>query len=261
MGIFKTIFKHKALLLIFFSALVLALIWFIKPQSSQISSQDTNAIIVGVSADFPPFTFFDKDQIVGFEIDLVMEIGRRLGRHIEIKNMPFSTLLPTLQLGQLQLIAGGLTATPERAKHVLFTKPYVQDNPLVIVSLANHPVQDLAGLKNQEVIVNEGYTSDLYLSKIDEIALKRLKTPAEAFLALKSGRAIAFVTAKDTVRPFFDQSSAQDFYLVDLAGTNESASLAVSPQYPALLREMQVALDDLEQDGTLNQLKTKWHLS
>lgn len=254
-------YKNTSFLLIGFGLLICYLIWSIMPRLDSRECQNTNILTVGVSADFPPFTYVEQDQIVGFEIDLVFEIGRRLGKQIELKNMPFATLLPSLQIGQLQIIAAGLTATKERAEHVLFTKPYVQDNPLVIVSLASNPIDQLQDLANQEVIVNQGYTADLYLSKIDGILLKRLKTPAEAFLALKSGRAVAFVTAQDTVKPFFDQNLAQNFKTALIPGTSESASLAFALHDTGLLDEIQNILDQMQQDGTLKVLKNKWQIS
>lgn len=224
-------------------------------------NQDNQRILVGTSADFPPFSFIENDQIVGFDIDLINEIGRRLQQEIEIKNMPFGTLLPTLQLGQIQVIAAGLSATVERAKHVLFTTPYLDNNPFVIVSLAANPVKDISDLYNQEVIVNEGYTADIYLSNIDKFNLKRLKTPAEAFLALKSGRAKAFVTAQDTVAPFFAQYDANDFNLVEIPNTSENTSLAFAPQYPQLRQKIQAVLDEMQNDGTLSEIKQRWKLT
>jgi ABC-type amino acid transport substrate-binding protein len=254
------VFNNKKLVWILAAVLVGCLsIYFLK--SSKTSQADLKTIIVGTSADFPPFALVEQDEIVGFDIDLVNEIGKRLQQTIVIKNMPFSTLLPTLQLGHIQVIAAGLTATPERAKHVLFTEPYLDNNPFVIVSLASNPAQTIVDLQNQEVIVNEGYTADLYLSKIDQIHLKRLKTPAEAFLALKSGRAKAFVTAQDTVAPFFAQYSASDFNIAVIPDTSENSSLAVAPQYSSLRHQIQAALDEMQRDGTLATLKAKWKLA
>ena len=228
-------------------------------QAVQSSMQPT--ITVGISADFPPFTYIEHEQFIGFDIDLVNELGKRLNKQINWQNMPFGTLLPNLQLGHIQVIAAGLTATPERAKHVLFTKPYIEGSPFVIISAKNKPVQTISELGNQEVVVNEGYTADLYLSNIPGLNIKRLKSPAEAFLALKSGRAKAFVAAKNTTEHFFAQPESRDFMIVDIDGTHESASLAISPKYPQLLAEVQTALNSMEQDGTLLKLKTKWKLA
>lgn len=235
------------------------ILFFIAPPQKK-ATADSNTIMVGMSGDFPPFTFLEDGKVVGFDVDLIEELGKRLGKTIVIKNMPFNTLLGTLQLGTLHVIASGLTATPERAKHVLFTSPYLDNNQLVMVSLAKAPARTIEDLKDKEVIVNEGYTADMYLSAIEGPIIRRLKTPAEAFLALKSGRAFAFVTAENTVKPFFDQYSSQDFHVSAIPGTQENSSLAVAPQYPELVEQLQQALDASKADGTLQALRTKWGL-
>jgi ABC-type amino acid transport substrate-binding protein len=223
--------------------------------------KESEVIIVGTSGDFPPFTQIQSDgTMTGFDIDLIQEIGTRLHKKIELKNMPFATLLPSLQLGSLQVIASGLTETPERAKQVLFSTPYLENNPLVMVSLNSLPAKTLQDLNGQEVIVNDGYTADLYLSAIPGPLIKRLKSPAEAFLALKTGRAFAFVTARNTVQPFFEQYGAGQFHVAELPNTEESASLAIAPQYPMLRTQIQSVLDGMKEDGSLQKLKHKWGL-
>ncbi|HRN78283.1 MAG TPA: transporter substrate-binding domain-containing protein [Candidatus Dependentiae bacterium] len=222
--------------------------------------QHENVLSVGTSADFPPFTYIEDNTIVGFDIDLIEEIGKRLDKKIEIKNMPFITLLPNLQLGTLQVVAAGLTATPERAHQVLFTEPYLEDNHLVIISLKENSAKTVEDLHNNLVIVNEGYTADIYLSQTTGPIIIRLKTPAEAFLALKSGRAFAYVTAENTVKPFFDQHGSHDFYVTPITHTQENTSLAIAPQYPELLTQIQHALNEMKKDGFIEMLKTKWGL-
>lgn len=222
--------------------------------------KDPNIISVGTSADFPPFTFMSDDKMVGFDIDLINEIANRLNKKTELKNMPFGTLLPSLQLGNIDVIASGLTATPERAQRILFTSAYIENNPLVIISLSAKPAQNIQDLNNKEVVVNEGYTADLYMSKLTGPILKRLKTPAEAFLALKSGRAFAFVTAQNTVKPFFEKYGADQFHIATIPDTEESASLAIAPQNQELLKKVQEVLDLMKTDGSLQNLKNKWGL-
>lgn len=235
------------------------IVYFVQPSVQQ-SAADTNTIIVGVSGDFPPFTFLENGTVIGFDVDLIKEIGKRLNKNIEIKNMPFNTLLGSLQMGTLQVIASGLTATPERAQHVLFTTPYLENNQLVMVSLSKAPAHTIDELRDKEVVVNEGYTADMYVSAIQGPIIHRLKTPAEAFLALKSGRAFAFVTADNTVKPFFAQYGTSEFHVAPIPGTEENASLAIAPHYPQLRDELQSALDSMKADGTLQSLKTKWGL-
>jgi len=232
-----------------------------QPSSQQTRNNARNSIIVGITADFPPFTMMDVNyKIVGFDVDLIKEIGNRLDMTIELQNMPFSALLPALQLGRIQVICSGLTATPERAKHLLFTTPYLENNPLIIVSRASEPYDTVESLHGKEVIVNEGYTADLYMSKITDVHTRRLKSVSDAFLALNSGRASAFVTARNSVQSFFDKQGMQKYHVATIPDTDENASIAVSPRCPELLSKIQSALDSMKQDGSLKQLKHTWKI-
>jgi polar amino acid transport system substrate-binding protein len=200
--------------------------------------------------------------LVGFDIDVVTEVAKRIGKTIEFKDMNFEALLPQVQLGAIEVIAAGMTPTPEREKIVSFTKPYIIGDPLVIVTLADSDTKDLEDLKKgRRVVVNQGYTADFYMSKIEGPELIRLETPAEAFLSLQQGRADAYVTAKNTLAPFFKKRDAEGFERKIIPGTDESTALIVSKKYPELLREIQGALHQMERDGTMTTLKKKWDIN
>jgi arginine/lysine/histidine transporter system substrate-binding protein len=219
-------------------------------------------LIVGTSADFPPFSFRDKDDaITGFDIDVIKEIAKRLSLEISLQDKPFSTLLPQLELGQIHVIAAGMTPTPERAQRVNFTKPYLSSNPLLIVTLQSNPaVTSLEDLKGKDVIVNTGYTADLYMSKIPGINIVRLPKVADALAALDQGKGYAFVTASFTLKPYVkDDDKRYNYFRVQ--ETDELSALGISKKLPEEFTEkVQKALDTMEADGTLDALKRKWEV-
>lgn len=224
-----------------------------------------NTLIVGTSADYPPFSFRDKDlSIVGFDIDVVKEVAKRLSMQTDIQDKPFGMLLPQIEMGQVHAIAAGMTPTPERAKRVYFSKPYLQSNPLLVVSLAqNPPLTSLEDLKGKDVIVNTGYTADTYMSKIPDINLIRLGKFADAIAALEHGKAYAFVTAAFTLQPYLKEHDKEKtkFNIFRIQETDEETSLALSKKLPAeFLQKVQKVLDDMESDGTLAALRQKWEL-
>jgi polar amino acid transport system substrate-binding protein len=228
--------------------------------AGNVPDQEGAALIVGTNAEYPPFTFIQDGNIVGFDIDLINEVAKRLGKQIEFRDMPFTTLLPQLQLGTIQVIAAGMSPTPERAKQVLFTKPHLTGSKLVMITrkplLAPTTVADLQG---KDVVVNEGFVTDLYLADRG-IVTRKLPAVADAFLALRSGRADVFVTAENTVKPFFEHYSADEFNVNSLPDVQESTAFAVSKEYPALQEHMNQMLDQISDDGTLLTLKRKWGL-
>jgi ABC-type amino acid transport substrate-binding protein len=223
----------------------------------------TNTLIVGTNAEYPPFAFMEKDSIVGFDIDLIKEIAERLDKKIEFKDMPFDALLPAAQTGAIQIIAAGMSPTPERAKTVLFTKPYISNDPLTIITPVSHSIdiKNLDDLIGKKVIVNEGFALDFHLSKIPNISLIRLPTVADAFLALKVGQADAFAIAQSCAQPFFNQYPAHQFKCTAIDTLGDSYALIISPKHADLLSSIQKALDSMIQDGTIARLKEKWNLS
>lgn len=219
-------------------------------------------LIVGTSADFPPFSFRDKDNnIVGFDIDVIKEVTKRLDMDLDLTDRPFALLLPQIELGQIHAIAAGMTPTTERAKRVTFTKPYLAGNPLLFVTLAKQPqINSIEDLKGKEVIVNTGYTADLYLSKIPEIKLIRLTKVADALAALEQGKGYAFASAAFSLQPYV-KDDKERFNYFRFEEADESSALALSKKLPQEFADrVQKVLDDMESDGTLDALRKKWEV-
>lgn len=220
------------------------------------SSQDT--LTVGTNAEFPPFTYIENKTLVGFDIDVAKAVAQKLGKKIQFKDMPFDALIPEVTLGRVDFVAAGMSATEERAKRVFFTKSYLAENPLIILS--SKQKLDLSDLKGKKVVVIEGFTADLFMSSQKGIDLIRLPTQADGFMALKTGRADAFITAQNTVNAFLEKQQPSQFHSTVIEGTGETCALMVPKSKPQMLADIQRALDELEEDGTLTQLKHKWKL-
>ncbi len=239
--------------------------WHIKKLYNAKNEPNTTYLKVGTTADYPPFCYLQDHEIVGFDIDIVQEIAQRLGKTIDIVDMPFNVLLPGLQKKRFDIIAAGLTPDPRR-NQVLFTQPYYQGDPLAIITLKPNNAQSVADLAGKVVVVNDGYLADLYMSKQSGPTLKRLPSIADALLALKSKRADAFVTAMSTMKPILEQQSPPEqgnakFNIAQIPDAREEYSLAISKENPNLHEKIKKLLEEMINDGTIKKLKTKWKLS
>lgn len=213
--------------------------------------------VVGTNAEFAPFCFQEEGKIVGFDIDIVQEVAKRLEKKMELKDMPFEALLPDLMLGKITCIAAGMSATKERAKKVSFTRPYLQEDPLVVIMKIQNKAS-FQELKGKTIVVNDGFTAAVFLSSQEGYKTLSLPTTADAFLALSANRASAFITAKSTVKNFFLSQDPSQFYVEDLPNTGENCALVVNKNNIELLEQIQKALDSMEADGTVQALKEKW---
>jgi ABC-type amino acid transport substrate-binding protein len=219
-------------------------------------------LLVGTNAEFPPFSFYLGNKITGFDIEVMEEIAHRLNKKIVIKDLPFETLIPEIQLNKLQILIGGFNPTPERAEQVLFTKPvFDQDQLALFTRLQDETISELADLENKRVIVNEGYFADAFLSsKPIAMTIIRLSTnnTLEALAALDMKKGDAFVASMKTVIPFLSPERRQQYRITPLESATEQDAFVVSKKHPQLLAQINETIDTMIHDGTLDALKNKW---
>ena len=79
---------------------------------------------VGANIGNVPWEFQDaKGETVGFEIDLMKEVGKRLGMDVSFVNIPFTGLFAAVQSGQIDAAVSSITITPKRLGSVSFAQP------------------------------------------------------------------------------------------------------------------------------------------
>src|SRR5579872_49712 len=263
MGLKRDSMAKKSLYIIVTIFIITSFIVWYRAEKTIITAQPLDTVIVGTNAEFPPFSFKEGDVVTGFDIEVISEILKRLNKKMIIKDMPFDALLPEIQLGNIHVIAAGITPTPERAQRAIFTRPHLAaGNPLVIISSKQDPLTSLEDLAGKTVVVNEGYVADSYMSEQPAVHLIRLSSAAvsDGMLALESGRADAFVTALHPMKPYFEKYDRNNFSVTPIPDTEESSAFAVSKHYPELRDYIQAKLDRMQSDGTLDDIKKKWNL-
>lgn len=181
-------------------------------------------LVLGTCADYPPYEFHTmkdgKDQIVGFDIEIAKEIAKDLGVQLEIKDMDFDGLIPSLKTGKIDLVISGMTPTAARMKEVDFSKIYLKADQSVIVRAEDkekfNTLESLAPVKVgaqtssiQEKIAKEqikakkvtslGKVTELVLSlktkKVDAIVIEY--PVAKAYVAQEKGLALSNVKVQD----------------------------------------------------------------
>jgi arginine/lysine/histidine transporter system substrate-binding protein len=230
-----------------------------KKESAPFAESDT--LIVGTNVEFPPFSFIIDDQVVGFDIDVAKEVAKRLNKKIDIQTMKFEALIPEIQLGNIHMIAAGITPTQERAKRVFFTTPHITHDPLVIVQPRDaEPITSALGLKGKTIIVNQGYTSDRFATGLGSVEVVRISSNlvSNGILALKSGSGDVYITAQSALQPYLNKVDDQSIQIHTLENTHDEYALAISKKYPTLFYEVQTIIDAMRKDGTLDALKKQW---
>ncbi len=92
-------------------------------------------IVVGMSWDYPPFSSVDPAfKVVGLDIALIEEVGRRLQIPIEIQNYAFEGLPGALQINQIDLAVAAMAITPERMSQMSFSPIYYVNQTAILTN-------------------------------------------------------------------------------------------------------------------------------
>lgn len=79
---------------------------------------------VGVTLAAPWAMRDEAGELSGFEVDVARKLAADMGVEIEFLRYDYDKLIRALEAGEIDLIAAGLTISPERALHVNFSRPY-----------------------------------------------------------------------------------------------------------------------------------------
>jgi ABC-type amino acid transport substrate-binding protein len=237
---------------------------------SSCGSKDKGTINVAVSPDYPPFTFMEKDKkdvnkenIVGFEIDLFNEIAKRAHFKIVYKHMPFDEIFKALEKKEADASIANITVTNERKEKVSFSKPYLSTGYALIVK--NPAIKSLDDLKDKKVAVQQNTSYEkLFKDKVQEIyptiKVEDGKSKSDLVQKLKDGYADAVFLGKAEAEAIItdDKKNNNPFILVPLNmdATNDFA--IAYPKGSKIIAELDKALEDMLKDDTVKKLKEKW---
>ena len=222
------------------------------------SKAEQDTFIVGMEPTFPPFEFTENDKYVGFDIDYAQAIADKIGVKMEVKSLGFDALIPALQSGQIDMIASGMDATPERAKQVAFTDPYFHDGYSVVVKKDNTSINGFNDLKGRTVGSQVG-TKGVDLAQQHGATVKQYDANSQGWMELTSGTCDAVVINTSVALYYLQQGGNKDLKIVgDPFLAPDGIAMAVSKDKPETLQKVNKAIADLKADGTYAKLYKKW---
>lgn len=171
-------------------------------------ARDPSVLRVGMELSYPPFEMADaKGQPEGVSVDLARAMGEALGRKLEILNIPFDGLIPSLKTGKIDLILSSMTATPERAKAIDFSEPYLATGLCLLVG-KNSPVQNAGDLDlpGRTVAVKQGTTGHLHARQFKQARVLVLDRETACVLEVVQGKADAFLYDQMSVLKHWQQN-------------------------------------------------------
>lgn len=216
-------------------------------------------IRVGAETTYPPFEFTEGDKYVGFDIDLADAVVREIGGKMEFKSMGFDALIPALQSGQIDIVASGMDVTPEREKQVAFSDVYFdRSGYVIIVSKSNDQIHDWKDLEGK-VVGGQVGTKQVELAKDAKASqVKQFDSNSQAFMELNARTVDAVVIDAPVGMYYLKQGADKDLKLVGTPQESVGFAFAMKKDNKEMQADVNKALKTLKENGTYDQIYSKW---
>jgi polar amino acid transport system substrate-binding protein len=250
---------------------------FLMPQKSTVTDtaweniQKTHVIKIGTDATWPPYQFRDNvtNEIVGFEVDLAKACADKLNLTIEWHDVSFDTIILSVQNGQYDMGVSGFSVTPERLDKVSFTLPHSTTEGQVIMLQSTMAAKNITTLNSLADFKNLGITVGVQSGNVEQdelqaagVTIRTWSDSASPFLDMVSGN--------PSVQAVYAETPITTSWIAQFQSEGKQAGVVYKhPYYPVaflvakgsttLLDKMNGALTQLIYDGTVDQLKAKWH--
>lgn len=237
---------------------------------------EKKAMVVATNSSWPPQSYLDdNNEMVGFDIDMAKEIGKRLGVEVSFQTPDWATLTGGRWQGRYDVGVGSVTPTKARAQVIDFASVYYY-SPYVYVVHKDSKAKSVDDLNGKVIGVETATTSEDFIRRQLEIDAPGLP-PVE--YKIEPGEIRTFA---DSMLPFDDLRLGDGVRLDAVIAPEQTAQNAVKNGYPVRIleggyafREPLVVIAEkgdpewtakvgeiigaMRSDGTLATLTTKWY--
>jgi polar amino acid transport system substrate-binding protein len=216
-------------------------------------------ITIAVDDTFPPMNYRnDKNELVGFDVDLAKAVAKTLG--VEAKFIPtaWDGILPGLDAKRYDIIMSSMNVTDERKKQVDFVE-YVNLGQVVAVEYGNPlNIQSIDDLRGKIVGVQIGSTSEAAAKEIDGIKeIKTYNAYTDAFNDLGLGRLEAIVVGVSVGR-YYETTKPGIFEVAGKSFNSLPVGIAVRKEDNELEKALSEAIQTLKDNGEFARISEEW---
>jgi polar amino acid transport system substrate-binding protein len=209
-----------------------------------------------------PYVYEDPqhpNHIIGFEVDVMAGIARRLGVRPRMVQYSWSNLVPSLERGDFDVIANGLEATDERRQRILLSEPYFVYAETLTVR-TDSDIRSVFDLRGKRIAtLNQTYAYDILRMLYGDVA-KVYEGNEEPYTDLELGRTDAVLldniiadrygcTAQHPALKCLPDDVARGTYVIGVRQAD-----------PELKQAIDGALAAMRRDGELEQILRKFKL-
>ena len=227
-------------------------------QTSSASAENSSAkLVMCTNAEFPPYEYKDGGEFMGIDVECAKLIGEKLGVEVEILDIAFDSLIPTVMSGKADFAMAGMTVTEDRKENVDFSHTYQKAVQTIVVPV-NSTIETVDDMYGKKIGVQTGTTGDIYCSDdFGEESMERYSKIVDGFQAMKTGKIDAVVVDDQVAKAIVAQDETS-FKILETAYAEEEYAIAVKKGNTELLNKINTVIDEIKSNGELKAIVDKY---
>lgn len=197
----------------------------------------------------------------GLDIDILNLMAEDLGFEYEIVNMPFSSLIGSLQANAADMVISGLSSTEERKLSVDFSKGYCVQKIGVLVK-TDSGIKSAADFSGKQIACSAGTNYENIIKSIPDTELVTFDGQAAVTTELVLGRVDACVTSAVACKKIASENEGLEYFVMDTSEYKVDAGLSeyaiAFPKGSELTAIIDAELDAIIENGKLMEILVKW---
>ncbi|MBO4272128.1 ABC transporter substrate-binding protein [Microbispora triticiradicis] len=210
---------------------------------------------------YEPFQFNQGDKVVGFDVDIVDLVAKKLGVTQDIVDIDFAAIKSGAALNsrKCDVAAAGMTITDERKQNLLFSEPYFDATQALMAKKGSGVTSlDDVKAKNLKLGAQASTTGLDYVKGKGFEPIEFADSPKE-LLGLQTGQADVIVQDLPVVLTWLKKPEiGAKFEQVASLDTGEQYGIGMKKDNTALKKVIDEVLAAAKSDGTYNAIYKKW---
>ncbi|NLG48813.1 MAG: amino acid ABC transporter substrate-binding protein [Chloroflexi bacterium] len=224
--------------------------------------QRQGVLRVGMDASYPPFELVDDARgFHGFDVDLARELGARWGVEVQFVNVHFDGLYDALYADKFDIILSALPYDRTMTRDVRYSQSYFNAGQVLLTRTGDAAINAFGDLRGGRVAVELGAEAHQLARQLArdrgmDVEVVPVREPEEVLALLEQGEVDAILCDKVTALTYVGQGMPVRFAGADL--TSDPYVIAVRPDAPILLEQINQALQEWQESGFLEQRALYW---
>ena len=230
---------------------------------------DGKEVVVVTENAYPPLQFVEPGtgKAIGWEYDAMAEVAKRINITVVYENTSWDAMIPAVSEGQYDLGMTGITIRDDRKEKVDFSDAYMRSEMVMLVRGDETRFSDAASFSADAdlLMAAQPGTTPFYVGVYEVLdgdeanpRIIKFETFGAGVAALRSGDVDLVLTDGTAGNGYVASSDGALKIVGDKLGTEDFGF--IFPKGSELVAPINAAIADMQKDGTIDALNTKWFL-